>query len=63
LEDLGADGRITLRWISNKTRYEDVDWFHVAQDREHGNEPSGFINVGTFSVNTTGLILLNLQRK
>jgi hypothetical protein len=24
--------------------WEDVDWIHLAQDREHDNEPTGSIN-------------------
>jgi hypothetical protein len=30
-EDLGVDGRIILKWISNKM--ESVDWIDLAQDR------------------------------
>jgi hypothetical protein len=29
-EDLGVDGRITLRWIIG---FGDVDWIHLAEDR------------------------------
>jgi hypothetical protein len=50
LEDLGADGRIILKYILRK---EDVDWTHLAQDRmtdcvERSNETSGSIKTGNF---------------
>jgi hypothetical protein len=30
-EDLGVDGRIILKWIWG---WRDVDWMHLAQDRD-----------------------------
>jgi hypothetical protein len=34
LEDLGIDGRITLKWILHKKGCEGVDWINLAQDKE-----------------------------
>ena len=33
LEDLGADGRIILRWMCKKWD-EGMDWIYLAQDRD-----------------------------
>jgi hypothetical protein len=53
-------GRPRRRWEDNirmdlrETGWEDVDWIHLAQDRdqweacERGNEPSGSIKGGEF---------------
>jgi hypothetical protein len=32
-EDLGADEKIILEWILGKTGWVDVDWIHLAQER------------------------------
>jgi hypothetical protein len=34
LEDLDVVGRAVLEWIIMKLGRKDVDWFHLAQDRE-----------------------------
>jgi hypothetical protein len=37
LEDLGADGRIILRWMCKKREWAgggDMDWIYLAQDRD-----------------------------
>jgi hypothetical protein len=53
-EDLGVDGRITLRWIlGNRVWGCGLDSFgsgegQVASSCEHGNEPSGSIKCGEF---------------
>jgi hypothetical protein len=33
-EDLGVDVMIILKWISWKIGLEDVDWTHLAQNRD-----------------------------
>jgi hypothetical protein len=40
-------GRLRRRWVDNKkmdfreTGWNGMDWIDVAQDRDHGDEPSG----------------------
>jgi hypothetical protein len=45
-EGKGPLGRPRHRWEDNigKDIREAVDWIHLTQDREHGNETSGSIN-------------------
>ena len=38
--ELDLIGRIILKWILQVLEYENVDWFHMANDS--GNKPSGF---------------------
>jgi hypothetical protein len=33
-EYLGVDGRIIIRMILREIAWEDVDWIHLAQDRD-----------------------------
>jgi hypothetical protein len=33
-EDLGGDGRITLKWIQWEIGFSGVDWIHLAYDRD-----------------------------
>jgi hypothetical protein len=33
-KDKDVDGRIILEWILGKVGWEDVDWMHLAEDRD-----------------------------
>jgi hypothetical protein len=33
LEELGIDGRITIKWVLKGIVLEDVEWINLAQDR------------------------------
>jgi hypothetical protein len=37
-----------VRMNLRETVWEVMDWIHVAQDRDHGNEPSDWIEAGKF---------------